>query len=84
MPEPLESRSLIESAEQAAAAGDYSSAEKLLREAAALQEQTLGAQHPDLDRTEDSPTAEHERHRTHASHPGMAVDQGFAAIQHHR
>jgi hypothetical protein len=48
MAEPREARSLIENAEQAAAAGNYSSAEELLREAAALQEQTLGPQHPDL------------------------------------
>jgi hypothetical protein len=51
MPEPHEARSIIESAGQAAAAGNYSSAEKLLREAAALQEQTLGAHHPDLANT---------------------------------
>ena len=51
MPEPHEARSIIESAEQAAAAGNYSSAEKLLREAAALQEQTLGPHHPDLANT---------------------------------
>src|SRR5690242_2931298 len=48
MPEPHEVRSIIENAEQAAAAGNYSSAEELLREAAALQEQTLGPHHPDL------------------------------------
>jgi hypothetical protein len=48
MPEPREARSIIESAEQAAAAGNYDAAEQLLREAAALQEQTLGSQHPDL------------------------------------
>jgi hypothetical protein len=51
MPEPREARSIIESAEQAAAAGDYASAEDLLREAAALQEQTLGPQHPELANT---------------------------------
>jgi hypothetical protein len=51
MPEPHEVRSIIESAEQAAATGNYSSAEKLLREAAALQEQTLGPHHPDLANT---------------------------------
>jgi hypothetical protein len=51
MPEPHDARSIIESAEQAAAAGNYSSAEKLLREAAALQERTLGPQHPDLANT---------------------------------
>jgi hypothetical protein len=51
MPEPREARSIIENAEQAAAAGNYSSAEELLREAAALQEQTLGPHHPDLANT---------------------------------
>ena len=51
MPEPREPRSIIENAEQAAAAGNYSSAEELLREAAALQEQTLGPEHPDLANT---------------------------------
>jgi len=51
MPEPREARSIIESAEQAAAAGNYASAEHFLREAAALQEQTLGRHHPDLANT---------------------------------
>src|SRR5262245_28416662 len=51
MPEPHEARSIIENAEQAAAAGNYSSAEKLLREAAVLQEQTLGPHHPELAHT---------------------------------
>ena len=51
MPEPREARSIIENAEQAAAAGNYASAEDLLREAAALQEQTLGPNHPDLANT---------------------------------
>ena len=51
MPEPREARSIVEQAEQAAAAGNYASAEDLLRQAAALQEQTLGAQHPDLANT---------------------------------
>jgi hypothetical protein len=51
MPEPHEARSIIENAEQAAADGNYSSAENLLREAAALQEQTLGPCHPDLANT---------------------------------
>jgi hypothetical protein len=51
MPEPREARSIIESAEQAAAAGDYAAAEHFLREAATLQEQTLGPQHPDLANT---------------------------------
>jgi len=51
MPEPPEARSIIENAEQAATAGNYSSAEELLREAAALQEQTFGPQHPDLANT---------------------------------
>ena len=51
MPELRDARSIIENAEQAAAAGNYSSAEELLREAAALQEQTLGPHHPDLANT---------------------------------
>jgi hypothetical protein len=51
MPEQRGARSIIESAEQAAAAGDYASAEDLLREAAGLQEQTLGPNHPDLANT---------------------------------
>jgi hypothetical protein len=51
MPEPREARSIIEHAEQAAAAGNYASAEELLRQAADLQEQTLGPHHPDLANT---------------------------------
>jgi hypothetical protein len=51
MPQPREARSIIENAEQAAAAGNYRAAEELLREAAALQEQTLGPRHPDLANT---------------------------------
>src|SRR5262245_35409093 len=51
MPEPRDARSIIENAEQAAAAGNYASAEDLLREAATLQEQTLGPNHPDLANT---------------------------------
>jgi len=42
---PLDSST---NAEQAAAAGNYSAAEALLREALALQEQTLGPHHPDF------------------------------------
>ena len=41
-------REVIEAAEQAAAAGDYASAEQLLREAAVLQENSLGPTHPNL------------------------------------
>src|SRR5687768_4103191 len=51
MPEPREARSIIERAAQAAAAGNYASAEDFLREAAALQEQMLGPHHPDLANT---------------------------------
>jgi hypothetical protein len=51
MPEPREPRSIIEAAEQSAAAGNYASAESLLREAAALQEASLGPLHPDLANT---------------------------------
>src|SRR5688572_13133933 len=77
MPEPRGARSLIENAEQAATAGDYASAEDLLREAAALQERTLGPTHPDLANTlnnlgivcemTDNPIdAEHYFRRAHA------------------
>ena len=42
MRELYEPHAIIESAEQAAAAGDYTSAEELLRKAALLQEARLG------------------------------------------
>ena len=48
MPAPREPRSIIEAAQQAAAAGNYASAEALLREAALVQEAGLGPLHPDL------------------------------------
>ena len=51
MPETREPRSVIDAAEQAANAGDYASAEQLLREAALLQEASLGSLHPDLANT---------------------------------
>ena len=47
-PEP---RALIEAAEKAAGAGDYASAETLLRDAARAQEASLGPLHPDLANT---------------------------------
>jgi len=51
MPETREAQSVIDAAEQAAATGDYASAEQLLREAALLQEASLGPLHPDLANT---------------------------------
>src|SRR5262245_20589185 len=51
MQEPREARSIIEAAEQSAAGGDYASAERLLREAADLQEARLGPLDPDLANT---------------------------------
>ena len=51
MPEPRDPRSIIEAAEQAAAADNYAAAEELLREAALLQESSLGLLHPDLANT---------------------------------
>lgn len=48
MPQARNLRSVVESAEQAAAAGDYASAEQFLREVTLLQEATLGPLHPDL------------------------------------
>lgn len=47
----MELRSLLEAAEQAAASGDYTAAEAKLREAAAIQEASLGSGHPDLANT---------------------------------
>ena len=46
-----EPQSIIHAAEKAAASGSFSSAEKLLREAARLQEASLGPRHPDLANT---------------------------------
>jgi hypothetical protein len=40
--------SMVEAAQKAVGDGDYPAAERLLREAAAMQEATLGASHPDL------------------------------------
>ncbi len=51
MPEPRDVPTVVNAAEQAAAAGDYASAEQHLREAAALQEASLGPLHPDLANT---------------------------------
>lgn len=49
--EVREPQAIIQAAEKAAAAGSFSSAEKLLREAARLQEASLGPRHPDLANT---------------------------------
>ena len=48
MTDVLDPAPMIEAAQQAAAAGDYSEAMRLLREAAAIQERSLGSLHPDL------------------------------------
>jgi hypothetical protein len=44
----IDSASMIEAAHRAADAGDFPAAERLLREAATIQEATLGSLHPDL------------------------------------
>jgi hypothetical protein len=44
----LDPASMIEAAQKAVGSGDHSAAERLLREAAAIQEATLGSLHPDL------------------------------------
>jgi len=51
MPDMPALQSVVDAAAEAAAAGDYVSAERLLREAAHLQETTLGLLHPDLANT---------------------------------
>jgi DUF2914 family protein/tetratricopeptide repeat protein len=48
MTDVLDPASTIAAAQEAAAAGDFPNAERLLREAAAIQEATLGSEHPDL------------------------------------
>ena len=48
MTDVLDPAPIIEAAQQAAAAGDYPEAERLLRKAAAIQEVSLGSLHPDL------------------------------------
>ncbi len=51
MSDQRDPHSVLESAEKAAANGDFASAELLLRDAARLQEATLGPLHPDLANT---------------------------------
>jgi hypothetical protein len=51
MPDAPELRSIVDDAERAAAAGDYASAESLLRQALLLQEAQLGPGHTDLANT---------------------------------
>ena len=48
MTDALDPASMIEAAQKAVGDGDYLAAERLLREAAAIQEATLGSSHPDL------------------------------------
>lgn len=77
MTDLLDPAPIIEAAQQAAAAGDYSEAERLLREAAGVQELSLGSVHPDLastlnnlalvcERTNKFDEAEHGYRRAHA------------------
>ena len=47
----LELRAILEAAERAVSLDDFVSAERHLRQAAALQEQQIGARHPDLANT---------------------------------
>jgi len=51
MPDAQEIQSVLDAAERAASSGDYAAAERLLREAASLQESTLGPEHSDLANT---------------------------------
>jgi hypothetical protein len=77
MTDVLDPAPLLEAAQQAAAAGDYSEAERLLREAVAVQEVSLGPLHPDLastlnnlalacERTNKFDEAERDYRRAHA------------------
>lgn len=51
MSEELNTRSLLEQAERAAIAGDFASADELLKNVARIQEAELGPLHPDLTQT---------------------------------
>ena len=51
MPEPGNLQSVVDAAEQAAGAGDFGAAAKLLQQAVRLQETELGPKHPDLANT---------------------------------
>jgi len=51
MPDTRDPQAVIAAAEQAALAGDYAAAERLLRDAALLQEASLGPHHPELANT---------------------------------
>jgi len=77
MTELLDPALILEAAQQAVAAGDYAEAERRLREAAAIQEASLGSVHPDLastlnnlalvcERTNKFDEAEHGYRRAHA------------------
>ena len=77
MTEVLDPTSMIDAAQEAVARGDLPDAERLLREAAAVQETTLGSEHPDLattlnnlafvcERTNKVADAEHNYRRAHA------------------
>jgi hypothetical protein len=48
MTEALDPKPLLDAAQEAAAAGDYAEAERLLRDAVAIQEVSLGPLHPEL------------------------------------
>jgi DUF2914 family protein/tetratricopeptide repeat protein len=77
MTDVVDAASMIDAAQQAAAGGDFPAAERLLREAAAIQEATLGSDHPDLastlnnlafacERTNNIADAERHYRRAHA------------------
>ncbi len=51
MSDRRDAREMLERAEQAATAGDFASADELLRSATRIQEETLGPLHPDLANT---------------------------------
>ena len=51
MSDRRDARDMLERAEQAATAGDFASADELLRSATRIQEETLGPLHPDLANT---------------------------------
>src|SRR5262245_23056636 len=57
----LDLASMVEAARTAAAAGDFSTAERLLRDVSVIQEATLGSLHPELAKTLNNLAVVYER-----------------------
>jgi hypothetical protein len=72
MTDVLDPARVVEAAQKAAGDGDYLAAERLLREAAAIQEATLGSAHPDLASTLNNLAFVYER-----MHKWVEAERGY-------